>query len=109
MKIGHVKEQKLGSKVDLQKVKVEHVKEESTLNRHVQIVDLIYNKRFQKYLDYCWIQKSIVWNVASRNFKKAKDQLSHINRFYTFLPTTCTIIEDVDLDWDDFAKFYKLL
>jgi hypothetical protein len=39
----------------------------------------------------------------------ARDQLSHINRSYIIFPTTCTTTKDVDLDWDDFAKFYKLL
>jgi hypothetical protein len=47
--------------------------------------------------------------TTSRSFKRARDQLNHINRSYTFLFTTCTTIEDVDLDWDDFTKFYKLL
>jgi len=60
VKVEHVKEQKLGSKVNLQKVKVEHVEEGSTLNIQVEIIDQIYNQRFQKYLDYCWIQKSII-------------------------------------------------
>ncbi len=43
MEVEHVEEQKLGSKVDLQKVKVEHVEEGSTSNIQVQIVDWIYN------------------------------------------------------------------
>jgi hypothetical protein len=54
-------------------MKVKHVEEGSTLYIQVEIVDLIYNQRFQKYLDYRWIQKSIIQNVASRNFKKARD------------------------------------
>jgi hypothetical protein len=41
-------------------VKVDHVKEGSTWDIQVELVDQIYNKRFQKYLDYSWIQKSIV-------------------------------------------------
>jgi hypothetical protein len=28
---------------------------------------------------------------------------------YTFLPATCIVIEDVDLDWDDFVEFNKIL
>jgi hypothetical protein len=60
-------------------------------------------------LDYRWIQKSIVQNVASKSFKRARDYLSHINRSYTFLPIACTTTEDVDLDWDDFEIFCKLL
>ncbi len=59
MKVKHVEEQKLSSKVYLHKVKVEHVEEESTLDIQVELVDQIYNKKFQKYLDYRWIQKSI--------------------------------------------------
>jgi hypothetical protein len=47
--------------------------------------------------------------MLSKRFKKARDQLSHINHSYAFVPTTCTTTKDVDLDWDDFAKFYKLL
>jgi hypothetical protein len=58
-------------------------------------------------LNYCWIQKSIVQNVASRSFKRARDQLNHIDCSYTFLPTACTTLGD-DLDWDDFVEFYKL-
>jgi hypothetical protein len=73
MKVEYVEEQKLGSKVDLQNVKVEHVEEGSTLDIQVEIKDWIYNQRFQKYLNYHWIQKSIVQNVASRNFKEARD------------------------------------
>jgi hypothetical protein len=60
VKVKHIEEQKLGSKVYLQKVKVEHVEEGSTLDIQVELVDQIYNKKFQKYLDYHWIQKSIV-------------------------------------------------
>jgi hypothetical protein len=60
-------------------------------------------------MDYCWIQKSIVSNVTSKNFEKARDQLNHINHSYTFLPTTCTTTKDIDLDWDDFVEIYKLL
>jgi hypothetical protein len=60
-------------------------------------------------LDDCWIQKSIVWNVASKNFKRTRDQLSHINCSYTFLSTTCNTTKDVDLGWNDFEKNYKLL
>jgi hypothetical protein len=39
----HVEKQKLGSKIYLQKMKVEHVKEGSTSNIQVEIVDEIYN------------------------------------------------------------------
>jgi hypothetical protein len=41
-KVEQVEEQKL-SKVDLQKVRVEHVEEGSTLDIQVQLVDQIYN------------------------------------------------------------------
>jgi hypothetical protein len=40
-------------------------------------------------------------------FKKARDQLSHMNCSYTFLPTTCT--KDFGLDWDYFENFHKLI
>jgi hypothetical protein len=60
-------------------VKIEHVKEKSTSDIQVEIVDEIYNQRFQKYLNYSWIQKSIVQNVALRSFKSVKYQLSHVN------------------------------
>ncbi len=46
MKVKHVEEQKLGSKVCLQKVKVEHVEKGSTLDIQVELVDHIYNKKF---------------------------------------------------------------
>jgi hypothetical protein len=39
VKIKHVKKQKLGSKMDLQKVKVEHVEEGSTSNIQVEIIN----------------------------------------------------------------------
>jgi hypothetical protein len=109
VKVGHVEEQKLGSKVDLQQAKVEHVEKGSRLNIQVEIVDQIYNQRFQNYLNYRWIQKSIIQNVASRSFKRARNQLNHINHSYTFFPIACTTIEDVDLNWNEFVKFYKLL
>jgi len=73
VKVEHVEEQKLGSKENLQKVKVEHVEEGSTLNIQVEIVDQIYNQRFQNYQDYRWIQKAIIQNVTSRNFKRTRD------------------------------------
>jgi hypothetical protein len=43
--------------------------------------------------------------VAKRELKtnKSHQSLPHIS------PHACTTMEDVDLDWDDFAKFYKLL
>ncbi len=78
-------------------------------NFQIEIVDQIYNQKLKKYLDYYWIQKSIIRNAASRTFKRAKDQLSHINRFYIFLPTTCTSTQDIDLTRDNFSKFYNLI
>jgi hypothetical protein len=59
-------------------------------------------------LDYHWILKSIIQNAALRSFKRAKDQLSHINCIYIFFPTTCTSAQDIDLIWDDFLEFYNL-
>jgi hypothetical protein len=50
-----------------------------------------------------------VKNVASRRLKRVQDQLNHINHYYRFLPTTCTSTKDVDLNWDDFVKFYNLV
>ncbi len=100
MKIEQVEDQKLGSKLDLQKVKVEHVKKGSKKDIEVEIVDHICNQKFQK---------SIVCNVTSRSFKRARDHLSHINHFYIFLPTTCTTTKGVNLNWNDFAEIYKLL
>jgi len=75
VRVEHVEKQKLGSKVALQKVKVKNVKKKkgSTLDIQVEIVDHVYNQRLNKYLDYHWIQKSIVQNVASKSFKRAKD------------------------------------
>jgi hypothetical protein len=90
-------------------VKVEHVEQKSTSKIQIEIVYHIYNQRFKKYLDYHWIQQSIVWNVTSRRFKIVRFQLSHINRSYIFLFIMCTSIEDVYLNWDDFAKFYDLI
>ncbi len=107
MKVEQVEEQKFGSELDLQKLKVEHVEKGSRKDMEVETLNQIYN--FQKYLDYRWIQKSIVCNAVSRSFKRAKGQLSHINCFYIFLFIACITIEDVYLDWNDFAKFYKLL
>ncbi len=76
---------------------------------HIEIVDQIYNHKFKKYLDYYKIQKSIVRNATSRTFKRARDQLSHINHSYIFLPTTCTSTQDIDLVWDGFSKFQNLI
>ncbi len=42
-KVEQVKEQKLCSKVDLQKVRVEHVEEGSTSDIQVELVNQIYN------------------------------------------------------------------
>jgi hypothetical protein len=50
VKVEHVEEQKLNSKVDLWKVKVEHLEKGSTSNIQVEIVNQIYNQRFQNYL-----------------------------------------------------------
>jgi hypothetical protein len=38
-KVEHVEEEKLGSKVDLQKMKIEHVEEGSTLEIQIEIVN----------------------------------------------------------------------
>ncbi len=73
VKVKHVEEQKLSSKVDLRKVKVEHLEKGSTSNIQVEIVNQIFNQRFQNYLNYHWIQKSIIQYVASRSFKRARN------------------------------------
>jgi hypothetical protein len=66
IKVEHVKEQ-----VDLQKpnlkTRIKHVEEQIDLYKpnlkikvkessETYIIDQIYNQRFDKYLDYCWIQ-----------------------------------------------------
>ncbi len=73
VKVEQVEKQKLGLEMDLQKTKVEHVEEGSNKDVKVEIVDQIYNQRFQKCMDYCCIKKSILCDVASRSFKKARD------------------------------------
>jgi hypothetical protein len=60
VKVEQIEEQKVGSKLYLQKVKVEHVKEGPTSYIQVETIDQIYDQKFHKYLDYCWIQKSII-------------------------------------------------
>jgi hypothetical protein len=47
--------------------------------------------------------------MLHQDTSRAKDQLSHINHSYVFLPTTCTSTQDIDLVWDDFSKFYNLI
>ncbi len=42
-KVEQVKEQKIDSKIDLQKVKVEHVDKGSTSDIQVEIINYIYN------------------------------------------------------------------
>ncbi len=51
-KVEQLQDQKLGSKAYVQNMKIEHVEEKSTLDTQVEIVDDIYNQRFQKYLNY---------------------------------------------------------
>jgi len=101
-----VNEQNQGSKVNLQtldlNVKIELVKDASTSKFQRETIDRIYNQNFKKYLDYHEIQKSIIQNLASRTFNRAKDQLNHINYSYIFFPITCTSTQDIDLVWDDF-------
>jgi hypothetical protein len=73
----------------------------------IETIERIYKLKSKQYLDYYWIQKSIIQNVGSRYFKRSRDQLAHINCSYIFLPTTCTSKEDVDLVWEDFSKLYS--
>jgi hypothetical protein len=87
------------------KVKVENVKKKINI-KHSQLWIRFTIKGSKNILK---IQKSIIKNVASRNFKRVKGQISHINHSYRFIPTTCTTIEDVNLGQDDFVEFYKLL
>jgi len=60
VKVKHIEKKNLGSKVYLQKVKIKHVEDGSTFDIQVELVDQIYNHKFQKYLDYHCIQKSLV-------------------------------------------------
>ncbi len=76
-------------------IKIEHIKEGLTVNIRVETIDRIYNLRFQKYVDYHWIQISIVRNATLRSVKRTRDQLNHINQFHKFLPTA---IKDIDLN-----------
>jgi hypothetical protein len=59
-----VDEQNQGSKVDLQtldlNVKIKLVKDASTSKFQRETIDQIYNQNFKKYMDYHWIQKSII-------------------------------------------------
>ncbi len=76
-------------------IKIEHIKEGLTVNIRVETIDRIYNLRFQKYVDYHWIQISIVRNATLRSVKRTRDQLNHINQSHKFLPTA---IKDIDLN-----------
>jgi len=108
MKVEQLDDRLISSKIDLQQrdLNIKPIEEKSPLKSEIEIINHIYNQRFKKYLDYHWIQQSIVQNAKSRIFKRARDQLVHINRSYKFLPTTCTSTKDVDLMWEDFVDFY---
>jgi arginyl-tRNA--protein-N-Asp/Glu arginylyltransferase len=71
---------------------------------NIRILDRNYrlDQKFKKYLDYHWVQKSVVQNITSGTFKRAKDQLSCIDCSYIFLPIACTLTQDIDLVWVDF-------
>jgi hypothetical protein len=109
-KVKQVEEQKLGFKNRFAKgegkacrrgINIRHTSSNCRLDLHLEVP-----KIFGLPLDPKIHSSN---RYIKMNFKRAKDQLSHINRFYTFLPITCTTTENVDLDWDDFVKFYKLL
>jgi hypothetical protein len=45
MKVEQIEEQKVSSKANMQKVKLEHVEEKSTSDIQVETIDQIYNQR----------------------------------------------------------------
>jgi hypothetical protein len=111
MKVKQLDDRLLSSKIDLQQrdLNIKPIEEKLPLKYEIKIINHIYNQRFKKYLDYHWIQQSTVQSARSRRFKRARDQLFHINHSYKFLPTTCTSTKYVDVIWEDFANFYILI
>ncbi len=101
MKVQQLDDQLCNSRIDLQQrdLKIKPIEETSPLEFGIEIIDHIYNQRFKKYLDYHWIQQSIIQSARSRRFKRVRDQLVHINRSYKFLSIACTSSKDVDLMW----------
>ncbi len=62
-----------------------------------------------KYLYYWWIQKSIRFDAKYPRPKKAKYQITWVNCTHKFNLTTYTKIENKDLVWEDFSRFYELM
>jgi len=95
VKIKQVNDQPPNSKVYLQQIDLKITSCRREIINRVWNINHIYNQRFKKYLDYCWIQQSIVQNARSKKFKKATYELAHINHSYKFLIIVCTSIKDV--------------
>ncbi len=108
VKIKQVNDQPPSSKIDLQQrdLKITSRRRQITIRVWDRTHRSYLQPKVQKYLDYRWIQQSIVQNPRSRKFKRAKYEQTHINHSYKILLIVCTSVKDVNLMSEDFEFFY---
>jgi hypothetical protein len=74
-----------------------------------EVIDKIYKEKFEKFLYYCWIQKSIRTNFKGPRPKKPRYQITWVNCTYQFILIACTSTSDINLMWKNFSSFWDLI
>ncbi len=105
------------------KVKAKHVKEKNSnwkVDAHLQnldgiieigieFIDRLYNEKFKQFLNFRWIQQSVVPHSKIERPENCRFQIAHINHTFIFTPTTCITTLNVNLKWENFEDFHVLL
>jgi hypothetical protein len=79
------------------------------LETNHKVIDRIYKEKFEKFLYYRCIQKSIRTNSKDPRPKRPRYEITWVNDMYRFIPTICTSTIDINLMWEDFSNFWDFI
>ncbi len=104
MKAKHVQEKNSNWKVDAHLQNLDGI-----IEIGIEFIDKLYNEKFKQFLNFCWIQQSVVPHSKIERPKNCRFQIAHINHRFIFTPTTCITTLDVNFKWENFEDFHVLL
>ncbi len=111
--VEHVKEKGEGSSSEIRIEKCEQSQNSIESNKKTRIayVDQLYTSKYKKFFYYCWIKKFVASRVVMRTNSTSSRKFQGVGASHNlkYIPTTCTSIEDIVLEWEDFQHFYDII
>jgi hypothetical protein len=70
-----------------------------------------HTSKYKKFLYYRWIKKFVASRIVRRTNSTSSRKFQGVGTSHNlkYISTTCTSIEDIVLEWEDFQHFYDII